>query len=117
MKAATARAVELDRAARAGTVSPVAAMQAWEDVKTRSARQPAGWAGREQLAGNRANAWGRASAQAGDTGLQASFTDAARVISQRWSFEVRTATEQSNWWAALVRHAQAAIAELMDVDR
>ncbi len=110
---ATLTAVAVDQAARAGAASPVDAIQAWDAVRTRFARQPAGWAERERFARGRVDAWNRNSVTIGDSTspLWAALATGGSAFRTQWISEVTGAAEQADWWNHLIQHAYAAATE------
>ena len=112
----TSVAVAVDQAAREGTASPVAAIQAWEDVRTRFVRQPTRWTERQRFAHGRFDAWTQNSLRAGDaeSPLWAALVTEGSAMRSEWIAELNGAGEQSAWWSHLLQHAEAAAARWFD---
>ena len=114
---ATLSAVAAEQAARQGG-SPAAAIRAWDNVRTRFARQPAGWTERERFARARVDDWSRTALSAGDSEspLWSSIAVGAPDVRGRWIAEITGAREQSAWWSGLIEYARAAAAAWLDRD-
>jgi hypothetical protein len=107
---ATATAVAVEQAARAGTADPVAAIHGWDTVRTRFARQPAGWAERERFARTRVDGWTRNVLTLGwsTSPLLGALVSEGSAVRSQWTSELTHAAEQADWWNQLVQYAQAA---------
>ncbi|WP_203786672.1 hypothetical protein [Paractinoplanes rishiriensis] len=101
-------AVSIDEAAREGLTSPLVAVQAWNEVSTRFARQPSGWTQRERYAHAQLDEWLRNLATAGSMAGPhwAAFAAKGTVVRSLWVTEINAAIEQTAWWTTLIRYAQ-----------
>ncbi|GIM97505.1 hypothetical protein Ato02nite_092980 [Paractinoplanes toevensis] len=111
-RVAAVSAAAAEQAAQAGTASPAAAIQGWRNLLTRCGRNPTGWAGLEQFARARADAWTRILQT---TSLPAAVANLPGVRAQ-WLSEATGAAERSAWWNDLIVYAQAATDAWADAD-
>jgi len=114
----TLLAVTADRAARAGTANPSAAIRGWQNVKNRFAPMPPTWTYEQQSARDQVNTWTRnLQFAAGSTGpLWTQFAAKAPAVRTQWVAEVNGAIEQTAWWNNLVGYAAAAADEWLHSD-